>query len=448
MPRSCRCRLPDGPSKCCSRVGGGSAAGSSAAGPNARSNPATGGPIAPGCSASAGKHEKIRVEGFNPSFVPLRIVGHVPARGKELEVATVTFVDASRVYPGSDHPAVDKLSLEVGDGEFMVLVGPSGCGKSTSLRMLAGLEEVNTGNVYIGDRDVTDLPPKDRDIAMVFQNYALYPHMTVADNMGFALKMQGLGKQERAERVLEAAKLLGLEDFLSRKPKALSGGQRQRVAMGRAIVRQPQVFLMDEPLSNLDAKLRVSTRTQIAALQTRLGVTTVYVTHDQIEAMTMGDRVAVMKDGILQQVDTPLTLYDTPANLFVAGFIGSPAMNLMSGPVVEGGVTIGGYDVPIKREVLAKAVGEKTLTLGIRPESFTMADQGIGIDVAVVEELGADAYVYGTLAGLADDAKLNAQQIVARINSRRPPERGSMVRMGVDTEHIHVFSDVTQERLS
>jgi multiple sugar transport system ATP-binding protein len=363
-------------------------------------------------------------------------------------VATVTFADASRVYPGSDHPAVDKLSLEIGDGEFMVLVGPSGCGKSTSLRMLAGLEEVNTGNIYIGDRDVTDLPPKDRDIAMVFQNYALYPHMTVADNMGFALKMQGIGKQERAERVLEAAKLLGLEDFLSRKPKALSGGQRQRVAMGRAIVRQPQVFLMDEPLSNLDAKLRVSTRTQIAALQTRLGVTTVYVTHDQVEAMTMGDRVAVMKDGVLQQVDTPLTLYDKPANLFVAGFIGSPAMNLMSGPIVDGGVTIGDYVVPIKREVLAKAPGEKTLTLGIRPESFLMADDGIGLDVAVVEELGADAYVYGTLAGLDEDAKLQAQQIVARISSRRPPERGAMVRMGVDAEHIHVFSDVTQERLS
>ena len=363
-------------------------------------------------------------------------------------MATVTFADASRVYPGADHPAVDKLTLEIGDGEFMVLVGPSGCGKSTSLRMLAGLEEVNTGNIYIGDRDVTDLPPKDRDIAMVFQNYALYPHMTVADNMGFALKMQGVGKQERAERVLEAAKLLGLEDFLSRKPKALSGGQRQRVAMGRAIVRQPQVFLMDEPLSNLDAKLRVSTRTQIAALQTRLGVTTVYVTHDQVEAMTMGDRVAVMKDGVLQQVDTPLTLYDTPANLFVAGFIGSPAMNLMSGPIVEGGVTIGDYTVPIKREVLAKATGEKTLTLGIRPESFTMADNGIGIDVAVVEELGADAYVYGTLAGLDSDARLNAQQIVARISSRRPPERGAMVRMGVDVDHIHVFSDVSQERLS
>ena len=363
-------------------------------------------------------------------------------------MATVTFKDATRVYPGADHPSVDKLNLEIGDGEFMVLVGPSGCGKSTSLRMLAGLEEVNSGQIFIGDRDVTVLPPKDRDIAMVFQNYALYPHLTVADNMGFALKMQGVSKADRDVRVSEAAKLLGLEEFLNRKPKALSGGQRQRVAMGRAIVRQPQVFLMDEPLSNLDAKLRVSTRTQIAALQTRLGVTTVYVTHDQIEAMTMGDRVAVMKDGVLQQVDTPLTLYDKPANLFVAGFIGSPAMNLMSGPITANGVTIGGFDVPIKREVLAKATGEKTLTLGIRPESFAMADQGIGIDVAVVEELGADAYVYGTLAGLADDAKLNAQQIVARISSRNPPERGSTVRMGVDVEHIHVFSDVTQERLS
>ncbi|MCE1173315.1 MAG: ATP-binding cassette domain-containing protein, partial [Propionibacteriales bacterium] len=251
-------------------------------------------------------------------------------------MATVSFKQATRVYPGSDHPAVEALDLEIGDGEFMVLVGPSGCGKSTSLRMLAGLEEVNSGNIFIGDRDVTNLPPKDRDIAMVFQNYALYPHMTVADNMGFALKMAGIPKAERDTRVAEAAKLLGLEEFLARKPKALSGGQRQRVAMGRAIVRQPQVFLMDEPLSNLDAKLRVSTRTQISALVTRLGVTTVYVTHDQVEAMTMGDRVAVMKDGLLQQVDSPLTLYDKPKNLFVAGFIGSPAMNLLKGKVVEG----------------------------------------------------------------------------------------------------------------
>ena len=246
-------------------------------------------------------------------------------------MASVTFDNATRLYPGGTRAAVDKLNLEVADGEFLVLVGPSGCGKSTSLRMLAGLEEVNSGRILIGDRDVTDVPPKDRDIAMVFQNYALYPHMTVAENMGFALKIAGVGKEERAARVLEAAKLLDLEEYLTRKPKALSGGQRQRVAMGRAIVRQPQVFLMDEPLSNLDAKLRVQTRTQIASLQRRLGVTTVYVTHDQTEALTMGDRIAVLKDGILQQVGTPRDLYERPNNVFVAGFIGSPAMNLFAG---------------------------------------------------------------------------------------------------------------------
>src|SRR5690606_1969654 len=245
-------------------------------------------------------------------------------------MASVTYDGATRIFPGADRPAVNKLDLEIADGEFLVLVGPSGCGKSTSLRMLAGLEEVSEGRIRIGERDITDLPPKDRDIAMVFQNYALYPHMTVAENMGFALKMAGVGKEERSTRVREAAALLDLEQYLDRKPKALSGGQRQRVAMGRAIVRQPQVFCMDEPLSNLDAKLRVSTRTQIAALQQRLGITTVYVTHDQVEAMTMGDRVAVLKDGELQQVDTPLALYDRPTNLFVAGFIGSPAMNLLA----------------------------------------------------------------------------------------------------------------------
>ena len=364
-------------------------------------------------------------------------------------MATVSFKEATRVYPGSDHPAVDKLNLEIGDGEFMVLVGPSGCGKSTSLRMLAGLEEVNAGKIMIGDRDVTDLPPKDRDIAMVFQNYALYPHMTVADNMGFALKMAGVPKAERDQRVMEAAHLLGLEAFLSRKPKALSGGQRQRVAMGRAIVRQPQVFLMDEPLSNLDAKLRVSTRTQIAALQTRLGVTTVYVTHDQVEAMTMGYRVAVMKDGILQQVDNPLTLYDKPANLFVAGFIGSPAMNLMTGEVVEGGVKIGDHIVPIPRDVLARAGDEKTLVLGIRPENFKISDDGISLDVDVVEELGADGYVYGTLAGLDTDQKMTAQQIVARVSARTPPQRGTVVKLtAADPATVHVFSEKTQERLS
>src|SRR3954464_7958729 len=231
-------------------------------------------------------------------------------------MASVTFDKATRLYPGSTRPAVDQIDLEVADGEFLVLVGPSGCGKSTTLRMLAGLEEVNSGRILIGDRDITDVPPKDRDIAVVFQNYALYPHMTVAENMGFALKIAGVNKEQRAQRVLEAAKLLDLEPYLGRKPKALSGGQRPRVAGARAIVRQPQVFLMEEPLSNLDAKLRVQTRTQIASLTRRLGVTTVYVTHDQVEAMTMGDRVAVLKDGLLQQVDTPRNLYDRPKNVF------------------------------------------------------------------------------------------------------------------------------------
>jgi multiple sugar transport system ATP-binding protein len=238
-------------------------------------------------------------------------------------MATVVFENASRTYPGSTTPAINKLNLEVKDGELLVLVGPSGCGKSTLLRMLAGLEEVDSGRILIGGKDVTHVAPKDRDIAMVFQSYALYPHMSVAENMGFALKIAGIAKEERDRRVLEAAKLLDLEEFLERKPKALSGGQRQRVAMGRAIVREPQVFLMDEPLSNLDAKLRVATRTQIAALQRRLGITTVYVTHDREEAMALGDRVAVLNDGVLQQVDTPRNLSDNPVNAFVADFIGS-----------------------------------------------------------------------------------------------------------------------------
>jgi multiple sugar transport system ATP-binding protein len=365
-------------------------------------------------------------------------------------MATVTFDQATRIYDGATKPSVDALSLDIKDGEFLVLVGPSGCGKSTSLRMLAGLEEVNSGAIRIGERDVTYLPPKDRDVAMVFQNYALYPHMTVADNMGFALKIAGTPKAEIAQRVQEAAKLLDLEAFLQRKPKALSGGQRQRVAMGRAIVRHPQVFLMDEPLSNLDAKLRVQTRTQIAALQRRLGTTTVYVTHDQVEAMTMGDRVAVLKDGILQQCDTPLNLYDKPKNLFVAGFIGSPAMNLIEGNVADDGIHIGDYVVPVPRDTLAKAPGEKRLMLGIRPENFSLGEgnDGIGIDVAVVEELGADAFLYGTVTGLSDDEKITASQITARISSRTPPKRGSTVRLKIDPTHVHVFSQQQGHRLS
>ncbi|ADB30168.1 ABC transporter related protein [Kribbella flavida DSM 17836] len=358
-------------------------------------------------------------------------------------MATVSFKSATRVYPGSETPAVDKLNLEIEDGEFMVLVGPSGCGKSTSLRMLAGLEEVNEGSIYIGDRDVTHRPPKERDIAMVFQNYALYPHMSVADNMGFALKMQGVSKEDRAKRVLEAAKLLGLEEYLDRKPKALSGGQRQRVAMGRAIVRNPQVFLMDEPLSNLDAKLRVQTRTQIAELQNRLGVTTVYVTHDQIEAMTMGDRVAVLKDGLLQQVDTPLNLYDNPKNKFVAGFIGSPAMNLLEADITDTGAKVGDYIIPIERGVLGKAGNDKTLTVGIRPEAFQVSDQGLPVKVAVIEELGADAYLYGTA-----EHNNEHQQIVARIDARMPVEKGSTIRLAAVPEKLHLFSTSTEERLT
>ncbi|MGO4455679.1 ABC transporter ATP-binding protein [Arthrobacter sp. RAF14] len=358
-------------------------------------------------------------------------------------MATVTYDNATRLYPGTNKPAVDKLNIQIEDGEFLVLVGPSGCGKSTSLRMLAGLEDVNSGRILIGDRDVTDVPPKDRDIAMVFQNYALYPHMTVADNMGFALKIAGVPKEERMTRVREAAKLLDLEQYLDRKPKALSGGQRQRVAMGRAIVRNPQVFLMDEPLSNLDAKLRVQTRTQIASLTRRLGVTTVYVTHDQTEAMTMGDRVAVLKDGLLQQIDTPRNLYDRPNNVFVAGFIGSPAMNLLELPVVGDGVQFGGTVYPVPHNVLEDATG-KTVTLGVRPEDLENAPEGEGLQVEadVVEELGADAYVYGhtTLDGKRHD-------ITARVDGRRPPLKGDTIWVRPQQGHVHLFDTKTGERL-
>ncbi|MCP9958418.1 MULTISPECIES: ABC transporter ATP-binding protein [Streptomyces] len=377
-------------------------------------------------------------------------------------MASVTFDKATRLYPGGTRPAVDRLDIEIADGEFLVLVGPSGCGKSTSLRMLAGLEDVNSGAIRIGDRDVTHLPPKDRDIAMVFQNYALYPHMTVADNMGFALKIAGVDKAEIRSKVEEAARILDLTEYLDRKPKALSGGQRQRVAMGRAIVRQPRVFLMDEPLSNLDAKLRVSTRTQIASLQRRLGITTVYVTHDQVEALTMGDRVAVLKDGVLQQVDTPRTMYDRPANLFVAGFIGSPAMNLVEVPITDGGVTFGNSVVPVSREALAAATarGDTTVTVGVRPEHFDVVEHGgagaaralaedasapagLAVSVSVVEELGADGYVYGS-ALVGGEPK----DLVVRVGGRSVPEKGSELHVVPRPGELHVFSTSTGERLS
>jgi multiple sugar transport system ATP-binding protein len=360
-------------------------------------------------------------------------------------MATVTFDHATRLYPGGTRAAVDALNLQVGDGEFLVLVGPSGCGKSTSLRMLAGLEEVNDGHIFIGEKDVTDVPPKDRDIAMVFQNYALYPHMTVAENMGFALKIAGVGKEERAQRVQEAAKLLDLEPYLARKPKALSGGQRQRVAMGRAIVRQPQVFLMDEPLSNLDAKLRVQTRTQIASLQRRLGVTTVYVTHDQTEALTMGDRICVLKDGILQQVGTPRELYERPNNVFVAGFIGSPAMNLFPSDLVEGGVKFGEYLIPLGRDVIA-STKSKQVTVGVRPEDLVVSHErgdGLPVTVDLVEELGADGYLYGHA-----DVNGRRTDIVARVDGRTHPDVNELVFLHPSQNHTHVFDVESGDRIS
>jgi multiple sugar transport system ATP-binding protein len=371
-------------------------------------------------------------------------------------MATVTYDNATRIYPGSDAPAVDSLSLEIEDGEFLVLVGPSGCGKSTSLRMLAGLEDVDAGSIRIGDRDVTHIPPKDRDIAMVFQNYALYPHMSVADNMGFALKIAGVKKDEIRRRVGDAAKLLDLSEYLDRKPKALSGGQRQRVAMGRAIVREPQVFLMDEPLSNLDAKLRVSTRTQIASLQRRLGVTTVYVTHDQIEAMTMGDRVAVLKDGLLQQVDVPLNLYDRPTNVFVAGFIGSPAMNIGTFKLEDGHATLGEAMIPLTRETVAAVAeeGSDELTLGFRPESLEPAAEGSAgafqVVVDVVEELGSDAFLYGEAVGAAAEdptASLQSSVIIAKVEPRNVPQKGQKVHVKIKAGEEHAFSVKTGERL-
>jgi multiple sugar transport system ATP-binding protein len=310
---------------------------------------------------------------------------------------------------------------------------------------LAGLEEIDGGRILIGDRDVTNVAPKDRDIAMVFQSYALYPHMTVAENMGFALKIAGVDKAEREKRVREAAKLLDLELYLERKPKALSGGQRQRVAMGRAIVREPQVFLMDEPLSNLDAKLRVATRTQIAALQRRLGITTVYVTHDQVEAMTMGDRVAVLKDGLLQQVDTPRNLYDKPANAFVAGFIGSPAMNLLTAPVSGGKAQLGDLNIDVP------ASAGSSVIVGIRPEGWAPASKGFHVLVEVVEELGSDAFVYGKPADTNvqfANASDEGAQVIVRWDPKNPPKAGDTITVVNVANAVHLFDAATGARIN
>jgi multiple sugar transport system ATP-binding protein len=309
-------------------------------------------------------------------------------------MTAVRYDEATRTYEGTDVAAVDSLSLDIADGELLVLVGPSGSGKSTALRMLAGLEPLNAGTIYIGDRDVSNVRPRDRDIAMVFQNYALYPQLSVAENMGFALKQQGVPKEERRARVRETARILDLEPYLDRKPRHLSGGQRQRVAMGRAIVRQPAVYLMDEPLSNLDAKLRVQTRTEVVELQARLGVTTVYVTHDQVEAMTMGHRVAVLKDGVLQQCDTPRTLYHEPINLFVAGFIGSPAMNLVA--VGDGrSLALGGTTVAVaESSEAALADGGGEVTIGFRPEALQVGDGPLRARIRTVEDLGSEVFVH------------------------------------------------------
>jgi multiple sugar transport system ATP-binding protein len=356
-------------------------------------------------------------------------------------MAEVRFDQATHVYPGSDTPAVDALDLDIADGELMVLVGPSGSGKTTALRMLAGLEEVDAGAILIGGRDVSDEPPKRRDVAMVFQNYALYPYLTVAANIAFPLRMARMPKADREARVRKVAELLELTPYLERKPGQLSGGQRQRVAMGRAIVRQPQVFLMDEPLSNLDAKLRVQMRADIAELQARLGVTTVYVTHDQAEAMTLGHRVAVLRDARLQQCDTPRALFDGPANVFVAGFVGSPAMNLCRVPLGDdGSASFGGLPLALPG---VRPNGRTEVTVGVRPEALDLAGEGFEATVEAIEELGSDAFIF-----CSSELTTSAARLVARVPARSAPERGTQVRLRPSPEHApHVFDAETGERI-
>jgi multiple sugar transport system ATP-binding protein len=380
----------------------------------------------------------------------------------EIVLDAVTKVYANEVR------AVDAVTLAIEDGEFIVLVGPSGCGKSTLLRMIAGLEEVTEGAIRIGEREVTELAPRHRDVAMVFQNYALYPHMDVRKNLGYGLKVRRVPKAEVDRRVEEVAKMLGLDQLLERRPAALSGGQRQRVAMGRAIVREPAAFLMDEPLSNLDAKLRVDMRASLARLHERLGVTTVYVTHDQVEAMTLGQRVAVMRDGRIQQVDSPQQLYSSPVNLFVAAFIGSPAMNLVEATVEDEAVHFAGFSLPLD-PVRRPRHGVERVILGIRPESFedaALADPSlpqVEVGVAVLEELGSDAHVIFTLDAPRVEAEaLRAAQddeegalIVddravwnARVDSKTTARTGGAVRLAVDTTELYFFDPASGESLA
>ena len=368
-------------------------------------------------------------------------------------MASLSLEHVTKVYPNG-FEAVKDFNLEIQDKEFIIFVGPSGCGKSTTLRMIAGLEDISSGTLKIGDRVVNDVEPKDRDIAMVFQNYALYPHMTVYDNMAFGLKLRKVPKQEIDKMVREAAKILDLEKLLDRKPKALSGGQRQRVAMGRAIVRNPKVFLMDEPLSNLDAKLRVQMRTEIAKLHQRLGTTIIYVTHDQTEAMTLGTRIVVMKDGVVQQVDTPQNLYDKPGNLFVAGFMGSPQMNFLDADVeVQGdkaSLKIAGQSIelpPAKaKKLIEGGYGGKKVTFGIRPEDVDDSEMVVSTSKAVFEStinvyelLGAEVYLYFDLAEFP---------ITARVDSRTTARPGDKVKFAFDVEKIHIFDKETEKTIT
>ena len=366
-------------------------------------------------------------------------------------MATVFFDEATRRYASGDAPAVDHVTLDIADGEFLVLVGPSGCGKSTTLRMLAGLEPVNDGRILIDGHDQAGVRPRDRDVAMVFQSYALYPNMTTAENMAFALNNAKVPKDEVNKRVREAARILELEDLLNRKPGTMSGGQRQRIAMGRAIVRNPKVFCMDEPLSNLDAKLRVSTRSQIAGLQRRLGTTTVYVTHDQVEAMTMGHRVAVLRDGTLQQVATPEELYDRPVNTFVASFIGSPAITMIESTVHEGVASVHGAKVPLEREVAARA--GKTVIVGLRPESWHLVDSdatdSVPLRVDLVEALGAESFVYGTPSSLVDgeSATPDKHRVTVRLDKRSHLQVGDLIHVAPEPTEAHIFDADTSESL-